>query len=382
MRRIKSDSRKTRRPNTQGTMRQLKPDSRGIFVPRAPQIQMAGHINQYDRPSTVLARIDRIRAGKVPRVCVTRKQGGIGDVLMTLPTVKAISLRYKSKIDYGTDFGYLDGALVKVLQDNPYIEKVIPWRDATSEVYDAVVDLTCPCVFHEKPLAEPINRIDLFARHAGVKLHDFNIDYQISESEEKWAREYIASNSLDRFKIIMVNMASSTATRDAPADKMQRALANVVSLRRDVRILLISHESDSVKISWDYADVHQFVNFDVRHIAAIMPHCEVVVCPDSAILHVAAALHMPTVTLFGPTDPRARVNYHPEAVAIWPGKELRNYPCWYTDPGDGFLCWKRLEEDVIVRTILAVMDRKPLPSSRDLVTFGSYTMDNEYYEVL
>jgi len=365
-------------------MRKLRPNSRGIIVPTRNHINIgAGGVTHYRKPCQALPRIDRIRGGATPEVCVVRKQGGIGDVLMTLPTVRAIAKRYGIKVDYGTDFEYLEGALPKVLKGNPYINKVIPWRDATGEHYDAVVDLTCPCVTHEKPGAPPINRIDLFARHAGVKLHEFGIDYQIMPEEEAWAEAYLQQNNLDRFKLLLIQSSSSSTVRDAPSDKLQRAVAAAMQHDRSLRPVVISHSSDNFKPhKWNFADVHHFVDFDVRHIAAIMQHSTLVICPDSAVLHVAAALQTPTLTIFGPTDPRARVNYHPEAVAIWPGKELNNYPCWYEDPGDGYMCWKRLEEPLITECILAMITERPLPESRDIVTFGEYTTTNKHYEVV
>lgn len=42
---------------------------------------------------------------------------------------------------------------------------------------------------------------------------------------------------------------------------------------------------------------------DVLHLAAALSHCSVVITNDSGPLHLAAALAVPTVSIFGPTDP-------------------------------------------------------------------------------
>lgn len=364
-------------------MRSLKPNSKGIIVPTPVKFRTGQNLHAHRYPSQALKLIDRIMNGESPEICVSRSRGGIGDVLMTLPTVKAISKKYKCKIDYATDFQYLDGALPKVLIGNPYIRNVIPWRDIQKEKYNAIVDLTCPCVVHEKPLAPPINRIDLFARHAGVHLEDPSMDYIIQPEELKWAQKYLENNNLDRGRLLLVQPSSSSSHRDAPLDKMKRSVAQVLQQRKDVQAIVITHDSDNVKSDWrGLIRIHNLNNYDVRHIAAIMYYCDVVLCPDSSILHLASCLSKPTVTLFGPTDPHARVNYHPEAVAIWPGKELKNYPCWYEDPRDGYLCWKRLEEKDIIRCCLALLDNTPLPVSRDLVTYGNLNQENQLYEQL
>ena len=142
--------------------RPLRPNNRGIVVPVSQSIKSGSATVPYTRPTTALQNVDRLLAGETPRICVMRRQGGAGDVLMTLPTVRAIARKYGTKIDYGTDFSYLDGALPKIIQGNDYIGKIVPWTEMDVDDYDAVIDFTCPCVAHEIPLAPPINRIDRF----------------------------------------------------------------------------------------------------------------------------------------------------------------------------------------------------------------------------
>jgi len=361
-------------------MRSLRPDSRGILTSIQPTIRTGSHIHAYTRPSRSLPSIDRMRNGEPPRIALTRKQGGLGDVLMTLPTVKAISSKYNTQIDYGTDFGYLDGALAKVLEHNNYIKDVFQWEDIKGDNYDAIIDLTCPCIAHEKPGASPINRIDLFANYCGVKLHNYEIDYKVTDEETEWAEEYMAESNLSQFKLILIHPFSSTTRRNIPADILKQSLIKILSSNRNLRAIIVTH--DDKASDWNYSGMHVFNNFDVRHIAAIMAQCSLVVCPDSSLLHLAAALHMPTISLFGPTDPRARINYHPEAIAIWVAKELSCKCCWYSGCVKGYVCWKRLEEDVLSRSITSMLQGSPLPLSRDLITFGSYEIENQYYQIL
>lgn len=362
--------------------RRLRPDSRGMIKPVPPVIKTGGSVTQYTKKVNTLQRLDRIMAGKRPDICITRKQGGIGDVLMTLPTVKAIANKYKVQVDYGTDFNYLGGALPKSVQNVPYIKQVLDFRTIDQSQYDAVLDLTCPCIAHEKPLAKPINRIDLFARHLGVHLVDHDMDFVLDSDEQQWGIDYLKERRLFQKELILVQPSSSTTKRDAPLDLMKRCIVQTVNARRNCAALIITHTSDNIQSSWNLPNVHVLNNLDIRQLACLLPHTVLVVCPDSAVLHLAAAFHHPTVTLFGPTDPNARVNHHPEAVAIWPGKDLMNYPCWYEDPKDGYLCWKRMEERTVIETMHAVIDNKALPSSRDLVTFGKQKPEETLYEIL
>jgi ADP-heptose:LPS heptosyltransferase len=364
-------------------MRAIRPSSNtGMIVPTQQTIKTGGQITAYTKPSPSLNHIDRLMKGGKPNLAITRKQGGLGDVLMTLPTVKAISKKYGVQVTYGTDFDYLDGALPAVLEGNPYISKIVKWRDLNPDEFDAVIDLTCPCVAHEVPHAQPINRIDLFARHAQVHLDDTSIDYYIKDSERKWADEYIANSNLGRFVRILVQPSSTSTNRDCPHSKIKDAVQGILQAQRNIRAIVVTHNSDNLKLDWQYSDVHIAHNLRARQIAALMEQCDLVLCPDSAILHIASALHKPTVTLFGPTDPKARVNYHPEAVAVWPAKNLKSYPVWYQDPRDGFLCWKLIDTNLIRDVALAIINHKPLPDSNDLVYYGPYTQLSSSYQVI
>lgn len=354
-------------------MRPLHPNQNGIIVPTRQTIKHGGQTIPYNKPVKALQHIDKLLSGSKPLIAITRKQGGLGDVLMTLPTVKAISKKYSIQVTYGTDFEYLDGALPAVLEGNPYISKVVSWNSINPEDYNSVIDLTCPCVAHEVPLAKSINRIDLFARHVGIKLEDTSIDYCVTEEERKWARDYLYQNGLDRFKLILVQPSSSTTNRDCPPAKIKDALTQILQTQKDCRALIITHNSDNIKTDWKYSDVHILNNFGIRKIAALMELCKLVICPDSSILHMASALHMPTVTIFGPTDAHARVNYHPEAVAIWPAGKLRSYPQWYSENRDGYLCWKLIEASLIRDVSISILNKQPLPLSDDLVSYRDKT---------
>ncbi len=306
---------------------------------------------------------------------VSRIAGGIGDVLMTLPTVKQIRKQYNCLLDYQTDFEYLGGALPKVLQGNPHIDRVLDYRmvsEEDREQYDAVVDLTCPCTVHEQPRAEPINRIDLFARHAGVRLEDTSIDYYITKDEFTWAQEWIAQKGLSRNKLFLVQAHSSSARRDLSINTLQKSIVEILKVDPSFRCLVITHSTDSSKHNWNIYGAVEVRDMGVRQIAALIYYCDVVLCQDSGILFLAGAQNKKIITFFGPTDPRARINYFPHAVAICPGQHLKCAFCWWAPScNNTYPCWKQIETQLIIDVTVATLQNKPLPPSSDLIYFGN-----------
>lgn len=305
-------------------------------------------------PPKRIARIKELINTKEPRICVLRGEG-IGDVLMTTPTVHALVKLFNNKIEltYATNTAYLNKALSKVLMYNPDINKVID-RDHLNEAdYDVVVNLHCPAIMHEKPMAPPINRIDLFARHAGVSLVDTKPHFYLQPEEINNARSALYGITSTNKKKILVNLVSSAYSRSMLNSTIYSALAELGQL--GYQLLIVSHDSDhsSTNEAKSIPGCIPIHNKDVRELAAIMTQCNLVLCPDSAILHIAGALSIPTVALFGPTDPRARVNYYPNAKAIWGGEGMPGHPHWYEKCPFGDLCWKSITKEQIVNACLS-----------------------------
>jgi ADP-heptose:LPS heptosyltransferase len=107
---------------------------------------------------------------------------------------------------------------------------------------------------------------------------------------------------------------------------------------------------------------------NLRHGAAIMKRCRLFVCNDAALMHLAAALGVPVVALFGPTNWR---RLHP-----WTGrytivrKNLPCMPCFYYSSrplrcvaGIDYACMREISVDEVfaaVETELAQTHAKPL----------------------
>src|SRR5215467_2591178 len=61
---------------------------------------------------------------------------------------------------------------------------------------------------------------------------------------------------------------------------------------------------------------------------ATFAKCSLAVCADSSFFHVAAALDMPTVALFGPTDGAIRSKHHRKAHIVSLRYTFKCMPCW------------------------------------------------------
>lgn len=332
-------------------MARIELDKNGVVVPWTP-IRPA--VNT--KPSNDLFILDRIAAGQPVRIAIHRLGGGIGDVLMTFPTVKALKKKYNAETIYVTDYGYLSGALAKVANHNPLIDKVVDgahWKDINAEIN---INLTCPCIAHEIPLAKPVHRIDLFAGYCGIRLDDRQIDYVVTEEEKAWGINFLQTRNLNPADCVLVQPYASNARRSLDIKKLQRAMMQALAVNPKLRFLVVRHDSDFDKdTSWDLQKTFPVRNFDIVNIAAIMYHVGLVLCPDSSLLHMAGALSKKIVAFFGPTDYRARM--YPNMIPICPAETFAFWPPWYQEnpPGASKLCWDVIESETISAAIIEQM---------------------------
>jgi len=291
------------------------------------------------------------------KICIQRKLGGVGDILMSTPTLRAIKALYPlAEITYATDPKYFI-----LLEANPYIDILEDFRHIDPSAYDFFADITTVCPQHERKDKPPINRIDLFAKYIGVHVgHTVPATpiYTVSEEEKDWASGWITSEWGDRsdYKVIFLSAASIDHRRTWPVEYSHELISQVGYLRKDVRFIV----DDFTKRGGDWNHPNTTSkNFGIRQMAALINECDLFVGPDSGPLHIAGALEKHIVALFGPTDPAARINHYKNAIA--PTANLGCQHCWYAHCPYDLACMKQLHVSAIQDAVINKLQMK-LPS--------------------
>jgi heptosyltransferase-2 len=88
-------------------------------------------------------------------------------------------------------------------------------------------------------------------------------------------------------------------------------------------------------------------------LAALMAELDAVVAADSGPAHVAAAVGVPTVTLFGPTDPRLTAPLGAEQRAIW--RQPACSPCFLRECPIDHRCLRAIEVDEVETAVVAAL---------------------------
>lgn len=96
---------------------------------------------------------------------------------------------------------------------------------------------------------------------------------------------------------------------------------------------------------------------DLRELATLVRHAALFLGCDSGPAHLAAALKVPTVSVFGPTDPARNGPYGPRSASVQLDRRLDCQPCWRRTCSRGdFACMERLDADQVVEACLRQLD--------------------------
>ena len=307
---------------------------RGVVTPAMKAGAVPGRvINAKSKRSQVpnKIRLDKLLRSAHPRICIKRRLGGIGDVLMTTPITKAIKMLIpKCHLVYATDLKYSQGALGDIIQHNPYVDELISADHVSEERYDYVVDITTTGLDKERSGTIPPNRIDLFADAVGIDISADPVPvYNVEQSEREWAKEFVSGivkNRNNETKIIAIQARSNDARRTWPLDKVDE-LSKILAVN-NTHVLLFDWGDTVSRWKDENSNLHYIMDRKLTEVAAIVEQCDIVICPDSAMLHLAGALHKKIVTIFGPIPPQSRINYYSNATAVT--KNLPCQYCWYT----------------------------------------------------
>ena len=155
-------------------------------------------------------------------------------------------------------------------------------------------------------------------------------------------------------KIIGLQVGASLPQKCWPLDQWD-ALLERLSRLEGVQVVLLGDAQDrqrflgQVPIS-GRGVIDSLGRLSLRHLAAVMERCRLVVGSDTGPLHLAVALGLPVVGLYGPDDPRFTGPYGSANRIHY--KKLACSPCYKNPTCQGrFDCLQSVESDEVFESI-------------------------------
>ena len=291
---------------------------------------------------TILAK------GGKAKVCIIRKVGGIGDVLMVTPSLRQLREDFEDlDLTFAIDMHTTGNNVYYELMKNcPFVTKLIDARYVNHGEYDAVVDVSAVCLRYEREDLPAINRIDLFARAIGIRsIQDKCSWYLVEESERQWARKVSKRHrQLDK-QLVVLHTASMEDKRCWPIEKYIQIVKKAEQENLPVQFIIL--DFNNKYNDWDkHTNCSNWSHTNVREMAALISEADLFIGPDSGPMHLAGAVNTKSIVVFGSIPPKARINYYSthEAVVL---NGLSCLGCWYKQCPYDIKCMKDLNADLV-----------------------------------
>ena len=295
---------------------------------------------------------------KINKILIIRLSS-LGDIILTTPVIEAIRCKFPdANIYYLTKTEYRE-----LLKANPYIDEIIcvDTYDGIRGIYnlfkairtvrkmkiDIVIDLHFrywsylrialwnfllrnligvknKIKYYRPPFKCVSDRyeskkhvIDLYFE--SLKKIGIDPDNRMPElfflpSEKEWADDYLSSyNTGDNDLLIGICPGASYQTKQWGKENF-RGVCNQLSRNPRIKLILFGEQSESDLIRYISKDMDlnkliYAIGLSLRRVISLINRCKLVLTNDSALMHVASALKIPVVAIFGPTHPK--LGYYP-----------------------------------------------------------------------
>jgi len=174
-----------------------------------------------------------------------------------------------------------------------------------------------------------------FAQH-GFSPSDLHPRLHLKKSDREWGRDFWEGKGLameERSQLMIFHPGSGSRKKVWPLDRFLELLHGLQKrLRSRMVVVLGPAEGSEVHKTFEKMERELGANapillkgLSLLQLASVMEGCRLFVGNDSGVSHMAAALGIPTMVIFGPTDPRV---WSPRGEKVWVvRKETSCSPC-------------------------------------------------------
>ncbi len=198
-------------------------------------------------------------------------------------------------------------------------------------------------------------------RGLGMKTPPASVRLEITAEEKKEARRRLESLGLKSSKknpLVVLNPGASYGpAKRWPADRFAR-LASLLQLKAGARVL-ITGSAEEAELAKTIAAAMKRPpavlsgQTSLRQFLGILSQAQLFISNDSGPMHIANALAVPVVGVFGPTEPAVTRPYEPPSTVVWKGAAC--WPCLYRSCPYGHECLPAIAPEEVLEAALSYL---------------------------
>jgi ADP-heptose:LPS heptosyltransferase len=218
------------------------------------------------------------------------------------------------------------GHYAQVLQNLTFIDKIVPYPLPLTMWHDYTQAVCLENAIENNVRAQDLHMTALFAKICGLPPPDNMLPcYEITPSENIWANEMFPR--INGTKRACIQVGASGIARVYPRNQMGAVIGSLV--RKGWEVFLLGAKGEIQLPNGAPPTLRNLsdLNLTMRQSAAVVNNADVFLGNDSALLHIAGALSVPAVGLYGPFPWKLRTAYCPTTFALQGSGECA--PCFH-----------------------------------------------------
>jgi len=257
-----------------------------------------------------------------------------------------------------------------------FMEKLKLIKELHSKHYDVAVDLkhtVIPYLVGAKVKSPAFGRIKeglhkkdqhlSVIKSMGMKTENAKSNIQISQKDKERVSGYLKQI---KGKFVVVSCGAKSHTKRWPTSYFA-ALCDKIKNDLGYEVVLVGKEEevspDSDRVVIDEVKqkmktkAHDFIGMtNVRELSVLIKESHLLITNDSAPLHVASCVNIPTIAIFGPTDEK---KYGPLADrSIVLRKKLKCTPCEKAQCEYNYECMRKITVDDAFKAVEEILKQK------------------------
>ncbi|OGX44074.1 MAG: lipopolysaccharide heptosyltransferase II [Omnitrophica WOR_2 bacterium RIFCSPLOWO2_12_FULL_51_8] len=141
-------------------------------------------------------------------------------------------------------------------------------------------------------------------RHLGIEPQDKAIFMPLRKEAEIWAAEFLRQQGVkDSDKLLLIHPGASCPSKIWPPERFAQA-ADRLAQDYGLRVVIVAGPKDIALAKQAQEKMHQpAINLagktSLGQLAGLLKRCRIFICNDSGPMHIAAALEVPVIAIFG-----------------------------------------------------------------------------------
>jgi ADP-heptose:LPS heptosyltransferase/glycosyltransferase involved in cell wall biosynthesis len=292
--------------------------------------------------------------GEFARISVGIETCGLGDALMVTGPLRLLKEKYGDRREITI---VAETEFLRLFEYNPFIDHLLTPDKFNSADFNLHFGIDNK--FIQRQLNTKENAIDIFCQQLGIDGKDKSPNFFLSVGEIQKAKNQIPISKRNKLKIGIHTQSSGNSKKWARwSELVDRILEEIPNSE----VFIFAKDKS---LEYDGRG-NIIINENIRDTAAMLNEMDYFVGVDSSLFHIAAALCIPSLVLFGRTNGQSQTQHYPYSQYIQGVCKFVEEPCWLDVPcnskdSDFTECMFNIDSDVVFQRFKSMIE-KPLIS--------------------